>query len=87
MDVSSPTVRELDESAPLLQRQPPLVEQNGNEDLLDWKKELWILVKLAMPMWVTNVMEYSITGTAVVVVGHLGAEESVRHFRLISRAY
>lgn len=51
------------------------ITNDGNSKRTEWQAELWILTKLTLPMWITHLLEYSITGTTVFVMGHLGAEE------------
>lgn len=54
-----------------------LVDEEDLLALLDWRAELWVLTKLALPMWATHLLEYSITGITILVVGHLGTKECV----------
>lgn len=56
----------------------PLVSGNGKVEpgtRLSWKRETKALWSLAMPMYVTHLLEYSIGGVTVVVTGHMGVKE------------
>ncbi len=52
-------------------------DPDGNEGKVEttWRKELNILIKYSLPLMLTCVLEYSLTGVSVLAVGHLGKTE------------
>ena len=50
---------------------------DGNEGEVEttWRKELIILIKYSLPLMLTCVLQYSLSGASVIAVGHLGKTE------------
>jgi MatE len=79
----------VEESSPLLGSASRHARRNSSGDLsfgkgedeindkavTTWKKELWILTKYSVPLMLSCVLQYSLTGASVIAVGHLGKTE------------
>lgn len=50
---------------------------DGDEGEIEttWRKELTILIKYSLPLMLTCVLQYSLSGASVIAVGHLGKTE------------
>lgn len=65
------SIMQSDERSPLLQR-PSTCEDRS---ISGYFAESWKISQLALPIWAALLLEYSVTGITVVLVGHLGSEE------------
>lgn len=50
-------------------------EEADDKSATAWKKELKVLLKYSLPLILSSILQYTLTGTSVIAVGHLGKKE------------
>lgn len=50
-------------------------EEADDKIATSWKKEFKVLLKSSLPLILSSILQYTLTGTSVIAVGHLGKNE------------